>query len=89
MACGIRGRLIDGDVDRGRSRGERLVKKHAAINRANQHGPAADRRIIEVIAAFGVGFRARHGLHASLELDQQDIHAGGGFIAVRAVVNDA
>ena len=26
------------------------MKKHAAINGANQHWPAADRRIIEVIA---------------------------------------
>ena len=42
-----------------------------------------------MIAAVGVGLGAGHDRHAALQLDEQDIHAGGGFVAVRAVVDDA
>ena len=48
----------------------------------------ADRRIVDVIAPFGVGFRARYGRHSAPELDQKHINAGSGLIIVRAVVDN-
>ena len=85
----IGGRLIHGDVDGGCPRHERLVKEHATIHGADQHGALADGRKIKVVAAVRVGFGVGHDLHASLQLDEQHIHAGGDFVAVRAVVDDA
>jgi hypothetical protein len=64
------------------------MEKHAFVNGANQHGALADGVVIEMIVAGGVGFGVGDGLHGALELDEEDVDAGGGFVG-GAIAHDA
>ena len=68
---------------------QRLMEHHAVIDGANEHGPLADGGIVEFVLALGVRLRVGDRLHAALQLDQDDVHAGGDGVAVGAVVDDA
>ena len=65
------------------------MKEDAAIHRADQHRALADARVVEMIAPVGICLGASHYGHAALQLDEQDIHALCGLIAIRAIVDDA
>jgi hypothetical protein len=65
------------------------VKENAAINSSNQHWSLADCGIVNLVVPGCIGLRVAHHGHAALQLDQQNIHAGSGLVAIRAVVNDA
>ena len=65
------------------------MKKNAPIDGADKHWPCADRRIVNMIEALCVRLRAGYDLHAALQLNEQDVYAGSGFVAVGAIVDDA
>ena len=62
------------------------MEHHPAIDGADEHGLLADGGKIEFVGALGVGLGVGHRLHSALQLDEDDVHAGGDF-AVGAVVH--
>jgi hypothetical protein len=86
---GIRRGLVNCDVNIRRARRERLVKKDVLIHGADQHGALADSGMIEMKLAVGVRFCVGDHLHATHQLDEQNVDVRGDLVAVRAVVHDA
>jgi len=70
--------LEDLDDDRITAGRHRLMKIHAAIDRAHQHGLLSERWMIKRKLPLRIGLGACNRLHASLKLDEENLHACGG-----------
>src|SRR2546428_12827182 len=55
------------------------MKIHAAIDRAHQHGLLSERWMIKRKLPLRIGLGACNRLHASLKLDEENLHACGGW----------